>query len=124
MIAKDTTTEKDIIFHEIVGYSNEFPNKIIRVVLSEQRKNGKVFFTVNSITSGRTPVPATPSSGRRPGRITTSDVDNKSVKILEEKVKEDIATPTPGDSVYEDIAHDIEILNEQGSTKVEIEYID
>lgn len=70
-IDKVTDEKKGIVYYEIVGTDGE---SLIRAKVSEQNKNGKVFFTVSDI-SGGAPVPATPSSGRSLGRLTTSDID-------------------------------------------------
>ena len=74
LVGIDTVTdiEKGIIYYEMIGIDSKNPEQIIRVKLSEVNKNGKVYFTVFGV-SGGAPVPATSSSDRRPGRITTSD---------------------------------------------------
>jgi hypothetical protein len=73
-----TDKEKGIVYYDILGKSPEGENIIIRAKLSEANKNGKVYFTVSDI-SGGAPVPATPSSGRRPGRLTASEIDKSSI---------------------------------------------
>jgi hypothetical protein len=71
-IDRETDREKGIIYYEIIGIDLNNPEEIINVKLSEVNKNGKAYFTVFAI-SGGAPVPATSSSDRRLGRITTSD---------------------------------------------------
>jgi len=79
-------SDKGIVYYEIIGYDENIPDTIIRVKLSEQNKNGKVYLTISDISVGA-PVPETPSSGRRPGRITTSDIDTSSIAKGKKKVK-------------------------------------
>lgn len=88
LISIDKTTDagKGITYYEIVGHDPKIPNTIIRVKLSEVNKNGKAYFTVSEI-SGGAPVPATPSSGRRLGGITTSDIDKGSIQPSDKEVK-------------------------------------
>lgn len=72
-IDRETDHDKGIVYYEIIGIDPKIPNTIIHVKLSEVNKNGKIYFTVFAI-SGGAPVPATSSSDRRLGRITTSDI--------------------------------------------------
>lgn len=72
-IDRETDHDQGIVYYEIIGIDPNIANTIIHVKLSEVNKNGKIYFTVFAI-SGGAPVPATSSSDRRPGRITTSDI--------------------------------------------------
>jgi len=91
-------SDKGIVYYEIIGYDENIPDTIIRVKLSEQNKNGKVYLTISDISVGA-PVPETPSSGRRPGRITTSDIDTSSIAKGKKKVKSRVSPKLPQQAV-------------------------
>lgn len=86
LVGIDAITDKaiGITYYDIIGIDPNMPNIIIKVKLSEENKNGKAYFTVSEI-SGGAPVPATPSSGRRLGRLTTSESITESIPPSEKK---------------------------------------
>ena len=86
LVGIDAITDKaiGITYYDIIGIDPNMPNIIIKVKLSEENKNGKAYFTVSEI-SGGAPVPATPSRGRRLGRLTTSESITKSIPPSEKE---------------------------------------
>lgn len=91
LAAIDSKTEPGITYYDIIGRGNTREDIIIRAKLSENNKDGKVFFTVSDI-SGGTRFPTTASSARSPAGFTTSEGEPILPKT-NETVNPDIVPP-------------------------------